>query len=283
MPRLLALTLCVFPLLGAYSQNLLRGAEEEGQEEEQSKVRLQLMEETIAGFETASKERLSASALTFIPKPLLRYSDPTRGTTSANLLLDAGVWRLGEKGRPTALVTLEIYRGTGDSSILAYEFLSLAKTEFSLAHKQHEKVAWEASPKGLTMNPLTGTPKPAAAAPARLVQMRQLARRFTVKEKIRDVDTECRLLSQPIDRYSAADAGILDGALFVYANGTNPEIGVLLEASDAGWAFGVARLSSAETKVSLDGKEVATFLHGDFGLNRRGNYVSTSHPIKNPK
>jgi len=33
------------------------------------------------------------------------------------------------------------------------------------------------------------------------------------------------------------------------------------------------------SKVELDGKEVATFLHGDFGMKREGNYTSTSHPL----
>lgn len=56
-------------------------------------------------------------------------------------------------------------------------------------------------------------------------------------------------------------------------------MGVLLECNDKEWSYAVARLSSAESQVALDGKEVASFPLGDFGLKGRGNYVSTSHPI----
>ena len=43
---------------------------------------------------------------------LPRATYPTRGGVLAttNVLLDAGVWRLGTEGRPTALVTVEIYQ-----------------------------------------------------------------------------------------------------------------------------------------------------------------------------
>jgi hypothetical protein len=257
------------------------GAEDQPQakEREPSKSRLELMQHTIVGLEAGPDEKLGKAALAFVAKPLLRYSDPTRGTTEANVLLDATVWRLGEKGRPTALVTLEIYRASEENNILAYEFLSLSPAKFSLKHKRHEKVAWEAAGDALQLKGLPGAPKPAASAAARLLQMRQLARKFTAREKIKDTDIQCRLLPQPIDRYHSKEAGILDGAIFVYANGTNPELGVLLECNEKEWSYGIARLSSVESKVELDGKEVASFLQGDFGLKGQGNYVSTSHPI----
>ncbi len=71
-----------------------------------------MRQQTITGLESAPSEKLGKAALAFVAKPQLRYSDPTRGTAEANVLLDATVWRLGEKGRPTALVTLEIYRAS---------------------------------------------------------------------------------------------------------------------------------------------------------------------------
>lgn len=195
---------------------------DESTQEEQSKGRLELMQQTIAGLEPAEGEKLGKAALTFVAKPLLRYSDPTRGTTEANVLLDATVWRLGEKGRPTALVTLEIYRASEENNILAYEFLSLSPAKFSLKHKEREKVAWDAAGDALQLRPLPDAPKPAANAAARLLQMRQLARKFTAREKVKGEDIQCRLLPQPIDRYRWDEEGIVDGAIFVYANGTNP-------------------------------------------------------------
>src|SRR6516162_8345034 len=116
------------------------------QEEPGAKQRLEFMQAAIASLEPESSELQPKAALTFASKPLLRYSDPTRGgvnEAAANVLLDAGVWRLGTEGRPTALVTVEIYQAPDGSRILAYEFLSLSETKFSLKHKT-EKIRCDA-------------------------------------------------------------------------------------------------------------------------------------------
>ena len=209
-------------------------------------------------------------------KPLLRYSDPTRGA-GANGLLDAAVWRLGEKGRPAGLLTIEIYGDASETALLSYEFASLSDGELTLTHSQQKELVWEAPGGALTMRPLAGAGQPAGTTAARLGQMRQLMRRFKVTETYQGVPTECRLLTQPIDRYSEG-AEIVDGALFAFANGTNPEIGVLIECGKSGWSYGVARLCSAESKVELDGGVVATFATGDYRV-RQGNYLAHTHPI----
>ena len=78
-----------------------------------SQQRLQIMEREIAQYAIEPPPGAPPHAFRFADKPLLRYSDPTRGTSAANVLIDATVWRLGEQGRPTALITLEIYRARG--------------------------------------------------------------------------------------------------------------------------------------------------------------------------
>src|SRR5262249_2184213 len=76
-----------------------------------------------ASLEPEAPELKSKATLAVVPKPVLRYSDPPRGgvLASTNVLLDAGVWRLGTEGRPTALVTIEIYQNRDGSRVLAYE------------------------------------------------------------------------------------------------------------------------------------------------------------------
>lgn len=59
-------------------------------------------------------------------------------------------------------------------------------------------------------------------------------------------------------RYSDADAGIVDRAVFAFANGTNPEVGLMLECTAEQGSYGAFRLSSAEIAVSLDGKSFFT-------------------------
>ncbi len=220
---------------------------------------LVFMKAAVTDLDSKSSE-LKAKALTVGDKPLLRYSDPTRGLedTKKNILLDAGVWRLGTEGRPTALVTIELYQLPDKSRLLSYEFLSLTEKKFTLKHKT-EAVRWEATASGLELKELPDAPKPAATAAARLTQMRQMARRFAAKERFNKELIECRLIAQPIDRYQSEADKITDGAIFALANGTNPEIGIVLEASAERWRYGTLRLTSAELTVTLDGKEVAAY------------------------
>jgi hypothetical protein len=228
-------------------------------DEQEAKRRMDYMQAAVKSLELKSSE-LKPKALEVGAKPLLRYSDPTRGkeATVNNILLDAGVWRLGSEGRPTALVTLEIYQRADGTGVLSYEFLSLTETKFSLKHKT-EAVNWDATASGLTLKEFPEAPKPAATAAGRLTQMRQLARRFGAKEYFNDEWTECRLLTQPLDRYHSEAEKITDGAIFTLANGTNPEIGILLETDGARWQYGILRLCGAAAKVTLDDKEIVTY------------------------
>jgi hypothetical protein len=245
------------------------------QEEPRAKQQLELMQAAVGSLESEASELKTKDALMVASKPLLRYSDPTRGLMrkgTANVLLDATVWRLGTEGRPTALVTVEIYQAPDKSRILAYEFLSLSEAKFALKHKT-ERVRWDATGSALTLKELPDAPKPAATAAARLAQMRQLARRFAAKERLNKESIECRLLAQPIDRYQSAADKIVDGAIFAYANGTNPELGVVLESDGEHWQYGIIRLTSAESSVTLDGQQVAAFE----AFNPRGRTDGSYH------
>lgn len=240
----------------------------------QAKHRLKLMEKALGKLEPESSELKTKPALTFASKPLLRYSDPTRGvigTGTSTVLLDGSVWRLGTKGRPTALVTIELYGVSDAPNWLVYEFLTLTKTKFSIKHKEEKIARWKPTESGLTLKELPEAPKPAATAAARLVQMRQLARRFTMKEKIRGrKEIDCRLLTQPIDRYQSEVDKIVDGTIFVHVNSTNPEMGIVIETDGNRWVYGTLRLAGAELTVALDGREVATYKAAISGSYRYG-------------
>lgn len=245
-----------------------------------AKKRPEIMQAAVTALEAKSAD-LKPEALAPGPGPLLRYADPTRGggkESANNVLVDAGVWRLGGAGRPTALVTLEIYRTPGGKHLLSYEFLSLNEAKFTLTHKA-EAVRWEATASGLELKPLPDAPKPADAAPARLAQMRQAARRFGATETFSRETVECRLIAQPLDRYSSDADRVVDGAIFALANGTNPEIGVVLEAGPGGWRYGVVRLGAAEAAVTLDGRPVAAFERFDARGRRDGPYNNGAHTL----
>jgi hypothetical protein len=245
------------------------------QDEPEAKQRLEVMRAAVGSLEPVSSELKSKAALAVAPIPLLRYSDPTRGETkvgSSNILQDAGVWRLGAEGRPTALVTVELYRAPDGSRVLAYEFLSLTGTKFALKHKTEPRVRWEPAGSALELKELPDAPKPAATAGARLTQMRQFARRFAATERLKDDLIECRLMAQPIDRYHSEAEKIADGAIFALANGTNPEIGIVFESDGERWRYGVLRLGAAEMHVTLDGRQVAAYEHFDARGRTDGPY-----------
>jgi hypothetical protein len=251
------------------------------EDEPRAKQRLELMRAAVGSLEPEPSELKPKAAFTFAAKPLLRYSDPTRDINAAagNVLLDAGVWRLGTEGRPTALVTVEIY-GTSDTpGVMSFEFLSLSETKFALKHKT-ERIRWDATGSALDLKELPDAPKPAATAAARLAQMRQLARRFAAKERYRGDLIDCRLLTQPIDRYQSAAEKIADGAIFAFTNGTNPEIGLVFESDGERWLYGALRLTAAEASVTLDGREVAAFDFYDPQGRTEGPYHNARHRIE---
>jgi len=251
------------------------------QDEAQAKQRLEIMQAAVGSLELESSGSKPKAALTFSDKPLLRYSDPTRGgiNETANVLLDGGVWRLGTEGRPIALVTVELYQVPEAARVLAFEFLSLSETKYSLKHKS-EKIHWEPSGSALTLVELPNAPRPASTAAARLAQMRQLSRRFAAKERLNNESIECRLMTQPIDRYKSEAEKIVDGAIFAFANGTNPEVGVVLESDGDRWRYGTLRLTAAELSVTLDGRQVAAYDRFNSRGRTDGTYHNASHKIK---
>jgi hypothetical protein len=246
---------------------------------------MEIMQGALSSLEIESSRPLPKAALTWSREPLLRYSDPTRsGAPEArtNVLLDGGVWRLGTRGRPTALVTVEIYQGSDDSQVLAFEFLSLSETKYTLKHRT-EKIHWEPASSGLVLAALPDAPVPAATAAARLTQMRKMVRRFAAREYIHKEPIECRLMTQPIDRYQSEAEKIVDGAIFAFANGTNPEVGVVFESDGERWRYGTLRLTAAELSVTLDGRQVASYEEFNARGRTDGPYHNAGYKIKLPK
>jgi hypothetical protein len=241
-------------------------------EKERSQRQLRLMKQAIAEFKVEPEMK-------FASDPILRYSDPVRE------LLDASVWRLGEEGRPKAIVTVELYRRPNNVGLLTYEFTLVADERISLRStrtlESSRQLAWAPPVSKPEFKTIADAPTPAEARPRRLVQMKELIRRFKVVEFFNMMQAECRLMPQPIDRYDDKDAKIVDGAVFAFAHGTNPEIAVSLETDGKGWRYHVIRLTSAGAKVDLDGQ---TVYEADHIRSYQPNqpYSSDGHPVELP-
>ena len=83
---------------------------------------------------------------------------------------------------------------------------------------------------------------------------------------------ELRLLPQPLFRYETGnDPELIDGALFAFVQGTDPQSLLLLEARDdaktARWYFAFARMASGAVTAHYQDREVFSVPKYDFQRN----------------
>lgn len=174
-----------------------------------------------------------------VAEPVLKWSNPAAGEIHGNVFL----WT--SRGRPVVVGAL--FKWFTPHTHMSHEFHSLAETP--LAGRYGEREVWRAPQAGVTFAPLAAAPPPADTPAHRLIQMRRLAREFTAAKRDRDGGVgELRLLTQPVYRYADPAGGLLDGALFTFVQGTDPEVFLLLEARDdrgaPRWTFAAARMNS---------------------------------------
>jgi hypothetical protein len=175
-------------------------------------------------------------------EPVLKWSNPTQGEVHGNVF----VWT--RDGRP--LVVGSLFKWFSPHTHMAHEFQSLA--EEPLAARFHGAAVWETKETGLKFADKPKTPAVAATEAQRLLQLKQLAKDFAGSKKpAAGSEVELRLLPQPIYRYAAPKQGVVQGALFAFVQGTDPEIFLLIEArgespEKARWQFAATRMISAE-------------------------------------
>lgn len=192
----------------------------------------------------------------------LRWDNNSRGSESG---LTAVYVR---HGRPEAVVCVYPWSGR-----LVHDFGSLSRER--VAGRHENQVFWETDRPGVEFRPIPDAEPPAQSRAARLRQLKQLARtRFAgtlVGWKADDSDRqELRLLPRPLYRYEPSTEGTLDGAVFAFAMGVDPELLLLLEAvSDSSgphWEYAFVRRTSGELQGRLDQSVVWTaerFPRGD--------------------
>jgi len=190
--------------------------------------------------------------LTLRPEPILTWSNPVMGTIYG----DVFVWTAD--GRPEAVAS--IYRFYSPSPHRADEFHSFALGK--LTAEREGAAAWTPSRRGLEFKPIPGAPAPADSAAGRLRQLRTLAQEFTGRQTNRaGVDHDMRLLSQPIYRYENTKGELIDGGLFVFVQGTDPEVFLLIEArrqreGAPEWLFGATRMHGINLRLNHRGRAI---------------------------
>jgi hypothetical protein len=191
------------------------------------------------------------------PEPLLRYGDEARD------IHDSTLWAWGGDGRPVAVLKVERLPALPAGRRWIEGIVSLSPRRVAVTF--HDGQTWTARKPGLEPAAVPDAPAPAAGEAARLTQMKALARRFSASADggAPRGRLQLRLMAKPLCRYRDEPAGLLDGALFTFAYGTNPDVLLTLEArrsADAGtsWVYALARIGGGSPFVSLDGKEIWT-------------------------
>jgi hypothetical protein len=121
---------------------------------------------------------------------------------------------------------------------------------------------------------LEGEVPPHATRSIRRRQITQAAEKFSASEEWRGQTSQLRLMPRPILQYEDQEKGVIEGAVFVWAHGTNVEILMYLEARQGEdgakhWVAGFRRVSGADLHVDYNGQD---FWNDVRGMRRSQDY-----------
>lgn len=229
--------------------------------------RMKRIAESLQIFETPDHK---GAPVAVVVDPVLRYTDSTRRNT------DASLWIFGAEGRPAAIVGIEHYPNRPRDPKWLFEVASLSTERISL--KRGTELNWTARTAGAKFQSLTTMMPIAEQPPARLTQMKALQRRFTAHEQTPvEGRIELRPLIRPLYRYQDATEGVIDGVIMSFANGTNPEVLLILEArrseTGAHWQYALVQITGAAVTAELDGEPIWASGEAD-PPSQRDSYVN---------
>ena len=182
----------------------------------------------------------SPSPLELQAKPILHWDNPAGNGE------DGAVFVWLQHGRPEVIGTFfTLRRASTGETILKHSLHSLS--DLPLAADCAKLRVWSPKSPGVVFRAVPGASPPADSSRARLLQMKALVKDFSGKMvDLRENSTELRLLPQPLIRYEPTAGQVVDGAIFALAEGTDPQILVLIEArrdkdGPPTWQYGFAR------------------------------------------
>jgi hypothetical protein len=240
MSRALALLL----ILSASETVLAQDAEPQGNAQVRSR-----WQEAYTDIARSFEMRQAEKTLDLHDQPLLFYTNPVRTNDQHGTIF---VWTAG--GR--AVVFGSIWSGVTPRTKagvrnVSHEFHSLSPAD-DVAATRGGATLWTSGEPGIAWQTLADSPAPAASRAARLVQMRNLARRISGRIDSEE-PSDLRIMSQPLYRYPEKVSGALDGALFAFSLATDPELVVLIEAGETNdkpsWQVAFARFGALPMSV----------------------------------
>lgn len=217
-----------------------------------TKASLEQILADLSDFEVAATVKPTRK-LILSGEPVLRWNYPVRNVDDAALF----VW-LG-KDRPEVITTVMSYHDGAGIPRRAYELLSISPEPLDAL--QNGNRVWGPEKPGFTWRSLPKAPAPGRTPLERRRQMHDLAAKFQAAVQSDKNRYELRLLSKPLYRYQNANSDILDGCLFAFVEGTDPELILAIESSvsDPGWKFATGRMTRYQIEVRFDNKVVSEF------------------------
>jgi hypothetical protein len=223
---------------------------------EETKELSKLIEDSVSWYDVVPEE--GGEALK--PVPVIRWRNVARGQEGEAMMV---VW--AHNGRPVAMASIYPWQGK-----MVHEFDSLS-TGTKLFAREKDKTIWTPESAGVEFKEVPKAPVPAKTAVDRLRQMKTIAEGFKATMTGWSADNSdqeaLRLLPRPLHRYDLAgvkepDPKLLDGALFAYVQGTDPEVVLVLEAITADakteWKYAFVRATSGGLEVKLGDEVVWT-------------------------
>jgi hypothetical protein len=231
--------------------------------------RMAFMKSALSHFTIQVGNRKEAAK---VGVPCLRWTDPVSNSTDGVVAVYAH-----NGGRPDAIA--QFFFNARKKWIAEFTIIPDGDVTILRSGREH----WKPSEYVCKFTDLPGFPVPAAKPALRLPQMRAIAADFAVVDYLGDqeVKQNLRLLPQPAYRY-AEDGKIVDGAVFIFAHGTNPECCVLLEAYRDGKGsrhrYAVAPMSIYRLEARYKGAPVWSAERRHPGRNARSYYADAYTP-----
>ncbi len=214
-------------------------------EKELADERMQFMKKALSRFTIHVGEQEEPAT---VGDPCLRWTNPIDGAAAGIVAVYAH-----KGGRPAALGQLFL----NDEKQWVNEFTILAESDVTI--KRSDQRFWEPSEYVCKFTDLPRSPVPADKPALRLAQMRAIARDFSAISHFRGDKHDLRLLRQPIYRY-CEEGKILDGALFAFVLGTDPDCGLLLETyqdgKDSRYRYALAPITVFKLEVCYKDRPV---------------------------
>jgi len=224
--------------------------EPKADEKANSAARLKFMQDTAAGIRIHVGDAEGAD-LELESRPVMRWDN------QRSLIHDAATFVWLADHRPQVIGGVWI---KNDQAWFDLQSLSPQPLMGTIDGTQR----WSTSRPGISWQAVAGAPQPAASRGERLRQMKQLAQGFSLYavKTAPDYDEgsiwHLRMLPQPVYRYDAK--ATVDGAIFAFAQGTDPEAYLILESREekgvGHWQFGIGRACGWELHAKRGDVEI---------------------------